>query len=181
MTQINSRRVLPATITSPEAIAVANPSKAHIVKQSKLGVELNDKQCAVLAELVQFGEHADGEVVVKEGAKDDKLRVVLSGALAVARKSGEGWLRLNVLTAGDLAGELAFMDSTPRYAALVAIGPTKVFSLQRSALESLLERDPQIVYRVMRAVARFAHQVLIRSGMHVAELTSYLYKTGAKY
>ena len=159
----------------------ANQSKALIIKQSKIGVELTDKQCAVLAELVQFSDHADGEVVVKEGAKDDKLRVVLSGALAVAKKSDDDWLRLNVLTAGDLAGELAFMDSTPRYAALVAVGPTKVFSLQRSALESLLEADPQIVYRVMRAIARFAHQVLTRSGMHMAELTSYLYKTRAKY
>jgi hypothetical protein len=37
-------------------------------------------------------------------------------ALAVANKSPDGaWLRLNVLTAGDLAGELAFMDSRPRY------------------------------------------------------------------
>ena len=159
----------------------ANQNKAQIIKQSKIGVELTDKQCAVLAALVEFSDHADGEVVVKEGATDDKLRVVLSGALAVAKKAGDDWLRLNVLTAGDLAGELAFMDSTPRYAALVAVGPTKVFSLQRSALESLLKKDPEIVYRVMRAIARFAHQVLTRSGMHMAELTSYLYKTGVKY
>jgi CRP/FNR family cyclic AMP-dependent transcriptional regulator len=162
-------------------IVAADQSKVQIIKQSKIGVELTDGQCAMLAELVQFSDHADGEVVVEEGATDDKLRVVLSGALAVAKKSGDDWLRLNVLTAGDLAGELAFMDSTPRYAALVAVGPTKVFSLQRPALESLLERDPQLVYRVMRAIARFAHQVLTRSGMHTAELTSYLYKTGAKY
>ena len=160
---------------------MANQTKAQVIKQSKLGVELTDRQCARLAELVQFSDHADGEVVVKEGAKDDKLRVVLSGALAVAKQSGDDWLRLNVLTAGDLAGELAFMDSAPRYAALVAVGPTKVFSLQRSALESLLKEDPEIVYRVMRAIARFAHQVLTRSGMHMAELTSYLYKTHQKY
>lgn len=155
--------------------------KTQIVKQSKIGVELTDKQCAALAELVQFSDHADGEVVVKEGARDDKLRVVLSGALAVAKQAGDDWVRLNVLTAGDLAGELAFMDSEPRYAALLAVGPTKVFSLQRNALESLLEREPLIVYRVMRAIARFAHQVLTRSGMQTAELMSYLYKTKAKY
>lgn len=155
--------------------------KTQIVKQSKIGAELTEKQCAALAELVQLSDHADGEIVVKEGARDDKLRVVLSGALAVAKQAGDDWVRLNVLTAGDLAGELAFMDSEPRYAALVAVGPTKVFSLQRSALESLLEREPLIVYRVMRAIARFAHQVLNRSAMHTAELMNYLYKTKAKY
>ena len=155
--------------------------KTQIVKQSKIGAELTEKQCAVLAELVQLSDHADGEIVVKEGARDDRLRVVLSGALAVAKQAGDDWVRLNVLTAGDLAGELAFMDSEPRYAALVAVGPTKVFSLQRSALESLLEREPLIVYRVMRAIARFAHQVLNRSAMQTAELMNYLYKTKAKY
>ena len=160
---------------------MAQASKADIIKRSKIGVELTDKQCAALADLVQIAEHGDGEVVVKEGARDDRLRVVLSGALAVAKKSDDGWLRLNILTAGDLVGELAFLDSEPRYAALVAVGPTRVFTLQRSALESLLDRDPQLVYRVMRAIARFAHQVLRRSGMDVSELMSYVFKTRQKY
>ena len=156
--------------------------QAKVIKQSKLGIELDEQECAILARLVSIGEYPDGEVVVAEGATDDHLRIVLSGALAVARKSGDGgWLRLNVLTAGDLAGELAFLDSLPRYASLVALGPTRLASLKRSDLESLLERHPQIVYRVMRAVARFAHEVLHRSGAQMAELTAYLFKTGAKY
>ena len=158
-------------------------SKAQMIRKSKIGIELTEEQCALLAGVVDVAEYADGDVVVAEGAIDDKLRIVLSGALAVAKKSddAEGWMRLNVLTAGDLAGELAFLDSRPRYAALVALGPTKLFSLQRSALESLLDRHPLIVYRVMRAISRFAHEVLHRSGLQVAELTSYVFKTGAKY
>jgi len=157
-------------------------AKAEIIKKSKIGIELTDEQCAVLSDLVEVDEYADNDVVVAEGAKDDKLRVVLSGALAVAKKSSESeWMRLNVLTAGELAGELAFLDSRPRYAALVALGPTKLFSLQRAKLESLLDTQPLIVYRVMRAIARFAHEVLHRSGAQMAELTSYLFKTKAKY
>ena len=156
--------------------------KAKTIKESKIGAELTDEQCAVLSELVEVGEYADGHVVVAEGAKDDRLRVVLAGALAVARKSGDKeWMRLNVLTAGDLAGELAFLDSKPRYAALVALGPTRLFSLQRKKLESLLERDPLIVYRVMRAIARFAHEVQSRASSQMAELTAYVFKSGAKY
>jgi CRP-like cAMP-binding protein len=156
--------------------------KAKIIKASKIGIELTDEQCLVLSDLVDVSEYGDGDVVVPEGAKDDQLRIVLSGALAVAKKSSDtGWMRLNVLTAGELAGELAFLDSRPRYAALVALGPTKLFSLQRAKLESLLDRHPLIVYRVMRAIARFAHEVLHRSGAQMAELTAYLFKTQAKY
>lgn len=158
-------------------------NKADIIKKSRIGVELTDEQCSMLASLVTISEYADGDVVVAEGATDDHLRIVISGALAVAKKSGggDGWVRLNTLTAGDLAGELAFLDSKPRYAALVALGPTKVFSLQREKLESLLNTDPLIVYRVMRSIARFAHEVLHRSGAELSELTAYLFKTKAKY
>jgi CRP-like cAMP-binding protein len=165
-----------------EVIAMPDPAKAAIIRESKIGLELTEEQCAVLSELVEVNEYADGDVVVPEGANDDKLRIVLAGAVAVAKKSTDAeWVRLNVLTAGDLAGELAFLDSRPRYAALVALGPTKLFSLQRAKLESLLNQHPLIVYRVMRSIARFAHEVLHRSGAQMAELTSYLFKTKAKY
>ena len=157
-------------------------AKTDLVRKSKIGVELTDEQCGILSDLIEVHEYADGDVVVAEGTSDDRLRAVLSGALAVAKQSGEGeWVRLNVLTAGDLAGELAFLDSRPRYAALVALGPSRVFSLQRTKLESLLDKHPAIVYRVMRAIARFAHEVLHRTGAQTAELTSYIFKTHAKY
>lgn len=157
-------------------------AKTELVRKSKLGVELTDEQCGILSDLIDVHEHADGEVIVAEGTSDDRLRIVLSGAVAVAKQSADGrWVRLNVLTSGDLAGELAFLDSRPRYAALVALGPTSVFSLQRAKLESLLDRHAVIVYRVMRGITRFAHEVLHRSGAQTAELTSYIFKTHAKY
>jgi len=156
-------------------------AKAELVRKSKIGGELTAEQCAILADLIEIREHADGEIVVNEDEIDDNLRVILAGALAVAKSAGGDWVRLNVLTAGDLAGELAFLDSRPRYAALVALGPTRVFALQRAKLESLLDKQPLIVYRVMRGIARFAHEVLHRSGAQTAELTSYIFKTHAKY
>lgn len=161
---------------------MSDQSKAELVRRSRIGIELSDEQCVVVADLIEMHDYADGDVVVNEGAVDDHLRVVLAGALAVAQKSAAGeWVRLNVLTAGDLAGELAFLDSRPRYAALVALGPTQLFSLQRAKLESLLDRQPQVVYRVMRGIARFAHEVLHRSGAQTADLTAYIFKTKAKY
>jgi CRP-like cAMP-binding protein len=159
-----------------------DPAKTALVRQSKIGTELTDEQCGILSDLVDVRDYADGEVVSQEGAVDDTLRVVIAGALAVAKKSPDGeWIRLNVLTAGDLAGELAFLDSLPRYAALVALGPTKVLGLERAKLESLLDRQPHLVYRVMRGIARFAHLVMHRSGAQLAELSSYIFKTKAKY
>lgn len=88
---------------------------------------------------------------------------------------------VNTLSAGDFVGEMGFMDGTELYASKVALGETRVLGLEREKLESLLPAQPLIVYRVMRAIARFAHEVLHRSSAQMAELTAYLFKTQAKY
>ena len=162
---------------------MAEPSKLQLLRDSALATELDAKQCAVLAELVKVRDLADGELLVDEGKSDDHVYVVVSGTLAVARQVPPGgqWINLNVLTKGDLAGELAFMDGKPHYAALRAVGPTKILSLQRERLESLLGSEPIIAYRVMRAIFRIVHAILHRMALQASELTNYIYKQHGKY
>lgn len=157
--------------------------KLELLRNSALAVELTGDQCAVLAELVSLRELADGEVLVKQGTSDNHLYVIVSGALAVARQaeaSGE-WVTIHLLTKGDLAGELGFMDGWPHYAALRANGPTQVLCLEREKLESLLTREPVIVYRVMRAIFRVVHIILNRMAMQTSELTNYIFKVHGRY
>jgi CRP/FNR family transcriptional regulator, cyclic AMP receptor protein len=156
-------------------------SKLELVRNSALAVELTGDQCGVLAELMAVRELADEEILIKQGAGDSRLYAVVSGALAVARESDGEWVNLHVLTKGDLANELGFMDGRPHYAALRAAGPTRVLSLERAQLESLLERDPVVVYRVMRAVFRVVHVILNRLAMHSSELSNYIFKVHGKY
>jgi CRP-like cAMP-binding protein len=162
---------------------MAETSKLQLVRESALAAELDAKQCAVLAELVKVRDLADGEVLVDEGKSDDHVHVVVSGTLAVARQVPPGgqWINLNVLTKGDLAGELAFMDGKPHFAALRAVGPTRILSLKRERLESLLASEPVIVYRVMRAIFRIVHGILHRMALQASELTNYIYKQHGKY
>jgi CRP-like cAMP-binding protein len=146
-------------------------------------MELTGDQCATLAALITVRDLKDGEVLVDQGASDNHLYVIVSGTLAVARKreTEPEWTTLHLLTRGDLAGELGFMDGRPHYAALRAMGPTQVLCLERQHLESLLEREPQIVYRVMRAIFRVVHVILNRVAMQASELTNYIYKVHGKY
>ena len=160
-----------------------NALKLELVRNSALAVELTGDQCGVLAELVSVRSLADGEVLVPEGASDNHLYAIVVGALAVARQvEADGqWINLHLLTKGDLAGELGFMDGRPRYAALRATGPTQVLCLEREKLESLLEREPVVVYRVMRAIFRVVHVILNRMSMQTSELTNYIFKVHGKY
>ena len=172
-----------AGIVTREKTRKDSTSQLELVRNSALAVELTGDQCAVLAGIVSVRNLADGEVLVKQGASDNRLFVITSGALAVAkqREADGEWINLHLLCKGDLAGELGFMDGRPHYAALRAAGQTQVLCLTREDLESLLQREPMIVYRVMRAIFRVVHVVLNRLAMQTSELTNYIYKVQGKY
>ena len=163
-------------------VMMVDAATLDALKSTKLAAELDDVNCRVLADAVTIREFSKGDVVVREGASDNHLYVILSGALSVVHKHGKPDAEtLFCLDAGDFVGELAFIDGTKHYASLVALEATRVLSLERQALEALLDRAPWIVYRVMRAIIRTAHDIQRRLSMQSVELTNYIYKQHGKY
>ena len=149
---------------------------------SQLATELSDEQTRTLADNLAFRDLQPGDVLVKEGTSDNHLYVIVSGGLGVVKNTGMvEEVTFFTLSPGDLVGELSFIDGTPHYASLVAIGRARVFGLEREKLESLLPAHPEIVYRVMRAIIRTAHRIQRRLSMQSVELTNYIYKQHGRY
>jgi CRP-like cAMP-binding protein len=149
---------------------------------SKLAAEMTDEQRKALAAAMTLRELAPGEVLVREGDTDDHLYVVASGVLGIIKAAGtENEMTINTVKAGDVVGELSFLDGATRYASLVAMSGSRVLGLSRGDLESLLDKNPQLVYRVMRAIVRVVHDIQRRLSMQTVELTNYLYKTHGRY
>jgi CRP-like cAMP-binding protein len=152
------------------------------VRHSRLATELSEAQMRTLADSLVLRDLRPDEVLVKEGHSDNHLYVIVNGAIGVVRNAGTTErVTLLTLTTGDLVGELSFIDDTPHYASLVSIGPTRVFGLERQKLEALLGVQPEIVYRVMRAIVRTVHEIQRRISMQSQELTNYIYKQHGKY
>jgi len=154
----------------------------YALRNSRLAAELSDEQCSVLSEFVTLRDLRDGEVLVREGDPDNHLYVIVKGLLSVVKNAGKAEeLTFFTISAGDFADELSFMDGTQHYASLIALGDTRVLGLEREALESLLKRHPEVVYRVMRAIVRAVHQIQRRLSMQSVELTNYIYKQHGRY
>jgi CRP/FNR family transcriptional regulator, cyclic AMP receptor protein len=151
------------------------------LRSSPLATELTPAETQVLGDLVRLRDLKDGEVLLPEGARDGHLHVVVSGRIDVFKDGAHGRTLLHTVEPGDLVGELSFMDDEPRYATLVASGPTEVLVLDRRDFETLVDREPRVVYKVMRAVMRVAHKVQRRLSLQMRDLENYLYRTGAKY
>jgi CRP-like cAMP-binding protein len=150
--------------------------------RSLLAVELDVGQKAKLAEAMSLRSLREGEVLIPEGVADDCLYVVATGVLGVVKGHGAtDALTLSTILPGGVAGELSFLDGSKRYASLVALSDTRVLGLTRGELEAFIDKDPQLLYRVMRGIVRIVHEVQRRLSMQNAELTNYLYKTHGRY
>jgi len=172
-----------ATASQKPASPPSDPAELlAALRESRLAAELTEEQARTLARQFVFRDLAPGDVLVPQGASDNHLYVVVKGALSVTRSAGPGeTLVLFTLGARDLVGELSFIDATPHFAALVAAAPTRVLALEREKLESLLRSDPEIVYRVMRAIVRTVHEIQRRLSMQTVELTNYIRKEHGRY
>jgi CRP/FNR family cyclic AMP-dependent transcriptional regulator len=149
---------------------------------SVLGKDLTGDECAMFKDLGEIRDLKDGEVLIEEGKVDNRLHLVIDGNVAVTRKTtGEDWVVLHILRKGELAGELGFIDGQEHSATLRAIGSARVFSLERNRFESLLESNPLLVYRVMRAIIRGVHNTLRRMNVQQMEMTNYITRQHGRY
>ncbi|MCB1878381.1 MAG: cyclic nucleotide-binding domain-containing protein [Chromatiales bacterium] len=161
---------------------MSDPTTADLIANAPITQELSTDECAVFSGIVERQTLADNERLLSEGTQDDSLHIIVSGRLAVEKDGGVGEaMVLTVLKAGDLAGELGFIDGTGHSATLRALGETQVVTLHRERFESLLQTHPQIVYKIMRAVVRNVHNVVRRMNAQYVEMSNYITKAHGRY
>jgi CRP/FNR family cyclic AMP-dependent transcriptional regulator len=152
------------------------------LRKSPLADELSDEACDLLSEHLVCRRLKDGEILFREGDVDNNLHVIAEGNLAVTHETPEGeWVVLHVLRSRDLAGEMGFLDGQKHTATLRSVGQTDLISLDRDALERLLDTHPRVVYQVMRAVIRSVHGTLRRMNIQYVEMTNYINKQHGRY
>ena len=154
----------------------------EIVCMSPLGIELQQSDCKVLADVIDTRKLRDGDILIKEGSTDDSLHVIISGKLAVTRDVGGGeHVTLHMLKQGDFAGAMGFVDGNEHSATLRAVGDTEVYTMRRKEFESLIETHPQLVYQVMRTIIRSVHSTLVRMNQQFVEMNNYIMKAHGRY
>jgi len=155
---------------------------ADLVLNSALGAELTDDEAETLSALMETSELADGDFLFEEGATDDALHVILTGKLEVVKRTGaDEEASLAILREGELTGEMSFVDGAPHTVGLRALTDSRVLSLQREDFEGIIASEPQLVYKVMRAVTRSAHRIVHRMNTEFVELSNYIFKQHGRY
>ena len=108
-----------------------------------------------IASLAQSHVFQAGETIIREGDRDGRLFVVVSGEVEIIKALGKKNERY-VRTLGPLSyfGEMALIDDLVRSASVVAKGETDVLILDQWSLRQDIERYPAMAFELMRMLSQ---------------------------
>ena len=98
--------------------------------------------------------YREGEVILDEGSTGLGLFLISAGRVEVFKTLEERRIRLAVLSAGDVQGQIALLDNRPRSATARALEPTECLLLSRDRFRTLLKGRPRIAWPIVPALAR---------------------------
>lgn len=93
-----------------------------------------------------------GTVLIYEGRAIEDLYVVLEGALTVSVRA-IGNKEVATLFAGEIVGEMSFVDSRPPSASVITVQDSYLLVLSRAVLTGKLNGDDAFAARFYRALA----------------------------
>jgi len=120
--------------------------------------------------LIEHGKReslSPGTVIIQQGRPGQNLYLVLAGRLSVVDEEDGGGEPAH-LGAGEVVGELSFVDASPPPATVKAAEPSEVLSVPREELIAQLERDIGFTARFYRALAIFLSERLRETVSRIA-------------
>lgn len=98
---------------------------------------------------------AKGEVVYNERDPGDKLFIVESGAVEIAKQNGGPTpVRIAVLEHGEIFGELAIFEERARSSAAIASREGKIRVIEKRDLDGLLAADAGLAVKILRGLLK---------------------------
>jgi CRP-like cAMP-binding protein len=117
-----------------------------------------------------------GSVIFEEGSSSQKMYVLLQGQVRVSKNYNKTRIPLAVLGPGEIVGELALFDETPRSASVTAISSVVALAVNTRGLQEKI--SPPWILPVLQVVVerlRLANQTLANL-QHLNEFSKKAFK-----
>lgn len=112
-----------------------------------------------------FGSTLDtGEPAFLEGDPGDSAYVVESGRIEIVKGIGDARVRVAVLGAGEIFGEMALLDNRPRTASAIALEPTRLTVVTREYLQERLKDSDPLLRHLVHVLSARLRTVLAPAG-----------------
>jgi CRP-like cAMP-binding protein len=84
-----------------------------------------------------------GDFLVREGEQSDAMYLLKKGSLAVIKRSGDHEGQIGTIYAGELVGEMSFLDRSPRSASVKAMVECEVVEIPHDKFTQFLNKQPK--------------------------------------
>lgn len=128
---------------------------AEILSRVALFSLMKKKDLRRIAKLAKHHSYKKGEIIVKEGARDGRLFIIISGEVEVIKNLGAGDEKpLRVLRSDNYFGEMALIDDHVRTASVVAKEDTETLSLYQWNIREEIKKYPAIAIELLQTLGR---------------------------
>ncbi|MGD8228224.1 MAG: cyclic nucleotide-binding domain-containing protein [Desulfobacteraceae bacterium] len=130
-------------------------NEAEVLAKVSLFSGMKASDLERIASVAQSHVFQAGETIIREGDRDGRLFVIVSGEVEVIKGLGKKNARY-VRTLGPLNyfGEMALIDDLVRSASVVAKGETGVLILDQQSFRQDIERYPAMAFELMRMLSQ---------------------------
>ena len=128
------------------------PTDRSLLRRVPLFAELDEDDLAWIAGSCEMEELAPGEVVAAEGDEGDALFVITEGELEVVKRSRSADVPIARLGPGEIVGEMAVLEGSPRNATIRAVAPSRVVRIGRDVVMELVRTRPSAALSIIRTV-----------------------------
>ncbi|HEX2110821.1 MAG TPA: cyclic nucleotide-binding domain-containing protein [Gaiellaceae bacterium] len=128
----------------------SHDTKVDSLRRAPLFADLSKDELQQLARVTEDLEVGEGKVLCREGEPAQEFFVIIEGDVEVTRQGR----RLSTLSDGDFFGEIALLEDIPRTATVTATKPLRFFVLTRQAFWGMVDRNPEVERKVLRALAK---------------------------
>ena len=131
--------------------------------------------------------YGPGDVLIREGDRNDDVYVLLEGRIRVVCSAEDGReIMVALFGPGDTLGELAAFDAAPRCATISALEDVTTLMIPGQAFLTFLRERPHLMLAVLKLLARRVREldrrlVEARAEDTLTRLARQLLEIGAKY
>jgi CRP/FNR family cyclic AMP-dependent transcriptional regulator len=126
----------------------SHDTKADALARCPFFADLSRNELRELAKVTEDMEVDEGKSLTREGAAGSEFFVIVDGDVSVTKGGSE----IRTLGPGDFFGEISLLEDRPRTATVTAKTRLRFFVLTRQAFRGLLDKQPELEEKVVRAL-----------------------------
>ena len=162
---------------SRELFTSQSKSVVDILKKIPLLSDLSRRELKIISKFAYERTYEINEFIFEAGQPGAAMFIIKEGEVKIVKKNDANeFIEIAVFQNGDILGELALLDSSPRSAGALVSKPTKAIAIFREDLNNLLKTQPDIGGKIMMHLAIITGQRLKTTTTHVMQMENEINK-----